>query len=225
LDRRDVLLGPATKSLGRTFKRLLSDEQNEILDRLRRAKKKERPDVEMLLGSESEDVDAYVASLTADFRVAVEAGGRLWAELGDGVSPPLTASDEPALVAALTARLTDVLLVRRARLIRVLEDADGAGIDVDELGERLRAGFREWRSASVDEAVGDLATTGFAVGASRAAGVGTTCRWIADHGGLPCADAEDNVLAGAHPCGEAFPTGDVIPPAHPGCRCVLVPSR
>jgi hypothetical protein len=48
---------------------------------------------------------------------------------------------------------------------------------------------------------------------------------VPDNAGQPCADAEDNALAGALPCGEAFPTGDVLPPAHPGCRCILVPDQ
>ena len=33
----------------------------------------------------------------------------------------------------------------------------------------------------------------------------------------------DNALAGAVPKGEPFPTGDLVPPVHPGCRCVIVP--
>ena len=37
-----------------------------------------------------------------------------------------------------------------------------------------------------------------------------------------CPDCEDNSLAGAQAKGEPFPTGQLHPPAHPGCRCLLV---
>ena len=67
-------------------------------------------------------------------------------------------------------------------------------------------------------------TAAFAAGTRAAAGPGTPCRWVADHGGLACADADDNALAGPVPCGAAFPTGDTAPPAHPGCRCMVVPA-
>ena len=39
LDRRDDLLGGVEKALSRSLKRLVSDEQNEVLDRLRRLRR------------------------------------------------------------------------------------------------------------------------------------------------------------------------------------------
>ena len=48
-------------------------------------------------------------------------------------------------------------------------------------------------------------------------------RWVVDSGPTPCPDADDNALAGALAKGEAFPTGHVCPPAHAGCRCLIVP--
>ena len=41
---------------------------------------------------------------------------------------------------------------------------------------------------------------------------------------VPNPDAEDNRLADAVRAGEPFPTGDLRPPAHAGCRCLLVPA-
>jgi len=38
----------------------------------------------------------------------------------------------------------------------------------------------------------------------------------------PCPDCDDNTLAGELPKGEEFPTGQLHPPAHAGCRCLLV---
>jgi len=36
-----------------------------------------------------------------------------------------------------------------------------------------------------------------------------------------CVDCADNALEPTRK-GEAFPTGQAYPPAHPGCRCALV---
>jgi hypothetical protein len=49
-------------------------------------------------------------------------------------------------------------------------------------------------------------------------------RWVVDDIDGPCPDCDDNALAGPTPLGQPFPTGQVAPPAHPGCRCVLAPS-
>jgi hypothetical protein len=51
---------------------------------------------------------------------------------------------------------------------------------------------------------------------------GTPLRWLVDDEG-PCPDCEDNALAGPTPRGERFPTGQLHPPAHLGCRCLLTP--
>jgi hypothetical protein len=39
-----------------------------------------------------------------------------------------------------------------------------------------------------------------------------------------CSECEDNSLQRAIPAGTAFPTGHVAPPAHPGCRCLVLPA-
>ena len=119
----------------------------------------------------------------------------------------------------------ELLGFRRAHIQKVLDDADADGLELTELGDRVRAAYREWRSLSVSDLAGDLATAGFAEGTRAAAGEGTLWTWVPDNGGLPCSDAEDNSLAGAVACGAEFPTGDAIPPAHSGCRCILVPAR
>ena len=47
-------------------------------------------------------------------------------------------------------------------------------------------------------------------------------QWLVDDDGH-CPDCDDNALAGPTAKGETFPTGQLHPPAHPGCRCLLVP--
>ncbi len=219
LDRRDALLAPVEKQLSRVLKRLASDEQNEILDRLRRVKRG-RPDPAELLPAVESHV-AWVAGLREEFSGAVDVGAGFWVELaGPG---PAAVPDGDEVEQLLTDRLQAFLALHRAHLERAVVEADEQGLDASELGDRVRATYRDWRSTSLSEFAGDLAIAGFAHGERRAAGPGTPWRWVVDNGGLPCADGEDNALAGSVGCEEPFPTGDLTPPAHPGCRCILAP--
>lgn len=219
LDRRDALLGPVERSLARVLKRLASDEQNEVLDRLRRVKRG-RVELDSLLPGG--DVEEWAAALAPDLQTAAEAGRELWAEQ---TGAPVGASpSEEDLDAPLRSRVEELLGNRRAHLQRVVDEADESGLEPSELADHLRAAYREWRSTSLGELAGDLATAGLALGTRAAAGADAMWCWVPDHGGLPCADAEDNALAGAVRCGEPFPTGDVVPPAHAGCRCLLAPA-
>jgi hypothetical protein len=221
LDRRDQLLGPAEKALARSLKRLVSDEQNQVLDRLRRIRRG-RPDLDELLPG-GDQVDHVVEVLSDDFADAVAAGAAFWNEVAGVEGTGTAAADGP--FPQLRAQVEALLANHRAHLQRVLDDADAAGLEVSEVGDHVRAAYREWRSTSIPEFAGDLASAGFAEGARRAAGPDGRWCWIPDHGGLPCSDAEDNALAGEVPVGSPFPTGDLLPPAHSGCRCILVPPR
>jgi hypothetical protein len=126
---------------------------------------------------------------------------------------------------ALVLQVGEILELRRARVREAMEHHAEAGADPSELVDRLRGAYRELRATSAPEMAADLATGGFTSGTLCAAGTDAAWRWIPDNGGLPCADAEDNALAGAVPCKTAFPTGDIAPPAHPGCRCIVVPAK
>ncbi len=219
-DRRDETLVPIEKGLARALKRLASDEQNEILDRLRRVKRG-RPDPSEILPPA--DPTPFVDALAPEFARAVDAGAEFWSELA-GTSSVAAADDEARVHDELERRVQEFLSLHRAHLERTFAEADEAAADTAELGDRVRASYRDWRSGSLADLAGDLATAGFTLGERRAAGEGTPWCWKVDHGGLPCADGEDNALAGEVACGEPFPTGDVTPPAHPGCRCILTPA-
>jgi cell division septum initiation protein DivIVA len=222
LDRRDELLGPVEKSLSRILRRLASDEQNEMLDMLRRGRKG-RPDTSTLLPVDrAAAIDRFVESLAPEFERAAQAGATLWAESA-GSSVEAVFADDEVLTARLTTMVEGFLDLHRAHLERTFADAEEQGLDATELAERVRATYRDWRSGSLADLAGDLAIAGLAHGQRRAAGPGTPWRWVVDNGGLPCADGEDNSLAGAVACEEPFPTGDITPPAHPGCRCILAP--
>ena len=89
--------------------------------------------------------------------------------------------------------------------------------------DRLGAAFRQWKV----EKIGVIARHHVVVAFSKGAFAATDddrLRWVVDDDGTPCPDCDDNALAGPTPKGEHYPTGQTHPPAHPGCRCVLLPA-
>ena len=99
--------------------------------------------------------------------------------------------------------------------------ADGDGVN-DAITKRVRSVYREWKTQRIDEQLDDTLRLAYCQGALAAFGTGTPVTWTVDPDGPPSPDCEDNGLAGAVPSGEAFPSGHVSPPMHPGCRCLLL---
>lgn len=219
LDRRDEVLAPSERLLARTLKRLVGDEQNEVLDRARRVRRGRVELDELLL---AETAERFVSGLSEPYRLSVAAGAQMWCEQTGVPLPPF---DEGPVDADLAARVAELLEMRRLHLRSAMEQMDQTGEDLAVLVDHLRAAYRELRATAIPELAADLAIAGFNLGTSMACPQGATWRWVPDNGGLPCSDAEDNSLAGAVVRDEEFPTGDLKPPAHPGCRCMLAPAE
>jgi hypothetical protein len=110
----------------------------------------------------------------------------------------------------------------RARLTRAL----AAGADADDpsvAAESLRSTYRQWKVQQVEECARHHVLAACSLGAFAATPPATTLQWLVDDDGH-CPDCDDNALAGPTAKGETFPTGQLHPPAHPGCRCLLVPA-
>ena len=218
LDRRDTALAGLERALTRKLKRMLSDHENGALDRARRARK--MVTVDLVVGNAASFGEAVNAALTVDLVEAVTTGASFLADEGHGEFV-----DAGELVGSLTPQIGEWLTTPiRDRLVRVVESADRSASGRDELVSSLRATYREMKNDQLPAIGLDLLTLAFNRGILASATPGTSHCWIVDHGGLPCPDAEDNHLAGPTVAGEEFPTGDVVPPAHPGCRCILAPS-
>ena len=97
--------------------------------------------------------------------------------------------------------------------------ADGDPEDGD-VAQRVGSRYREWRTQALDGALADALVAAWARGTIDAAPDDARLRWVTPAGGC-CPDCDDDALE-ATPVGEAFPTGHLAPPAHPGCRCVVV---
>ncbi|HEX2275260.1 MAG TPA: hypothetical protein VHG90_15440, partial [Acidimicrobiales bacterium] len=225
LFRRDELLDPLDADLTRQLKRVLQDEQNEVLDRLRRQR---RPRPDAVLPDERAQRDRYRA---VAHPVLAEAARRGFESVvGADARDP-----SPAVVEGWAAELAaDLVGPLRERLERVLHDSEAPTADPEAeegdaestqpLAERLSASYRQWKIDQVEPAARHHVVAAFSRGVYAAAPDGAHLRWVVDDDG-PCPDCDDNVLAGALPKGQPFPTGQPYPPAHVGCRCLLVPAE
>ena len=208
LDRRDTALEEVEKQLARRLKRVLADEQNETLDLLRRTKG--TPTAEGVLPAETDHQERYRGAALDDLSAAERTGAGFFGDAPSREADVADVADEFA---------GEILRQIRGQLVRALDD----GGDEYELGDRIRSCYREWKTQRIAETARHYVMVAFSRGVAEAAGEDTSFRWLMDDGGQPCPDCDDNQLGGAVRKGESFPTGDLHPPAHPGCRCLAVP--
>jgi hypothetical protein len=215
--RRDEMLAPLVVPALRASKRLLQDEHNELLDSVRRIRG--RVEASRILPDPENQHVAWSAVLEPTIDEAYSVGRAL---TGRGRRP---ARAPRRLVAELAAGLITPL---RERLTVAIEAvvADGPYESQAELhaalGPVVSARYREWRSDDLEGLLGDLLGAAYARGAYDAAPSGARLRWVPAEVGQ-CPDADDNALEPTVK-GQCFPTGQPYPPAHPGCRCLIVPS-
>ena len=214
--RRDALVEPLVPDLVRIAKRLLQDEQNVLLDAARRARS--RVDPERLLPEPTHHREAWAALLAPALDTAY-GGGRM----GSGRSRKAVSAPE-RVVNELAAGLIAPL---RERLTATLHSVVAQGPYESpaelhrELASAVSARYREWRSADLETRLGDTLAAAYTRGAYDGAPSGSQLRWVSDPT-QRCPDCEDNSLEPTVK-GQHFPTGQAHPPAHPGCRCLVVP--
>jgi DivIVA domain-containing protein len=203
---RAEILDPLAKDLARRAKRALQDQQNELLDKIRTIKGKVES-AEVLMSAEAQET-AWLPVLEEPLASAyTSAYSRL---AGSDSSAPEAPSD---LFEELTHEMVEPW---RQRLVTAI---DGAGDDPDAVTQRLGARYREYRGRELEDALGDALAAAWARGAFAAVPDGTLLRWVPAEVGR-CPDCDDNALeliARSAP----FPTWQLFPPAHPGCRCFL----
>ena len=214
LRRRDEILGPVVAKLSRVLKRALQDDQNELLTAIRRASG--APQLEALLPEAEQRgrfAEAAAGALADGWRL-----GRTWLRPGDAGGNGSPTEEAAAVGQALGEELSGELsgLLRH----RISESLRSIGEVSEGAQDAAGAAYREWKGPRVEGIAGDFATRAFGRGAVSAA-AGAPVRWVVDDG-VPCPDCDDNALAGEQPAGEEWPTGQVHPPVHPGCRCLLV---
>ncbi len=214
----EAVLGQRERSLelvrlraSKQMKRHLQDEHGAALASLRRARG--RVTVENLVGREVDQRGACVTLLLPAIHEAAAAGQRL-------------VSGREDQVASLMVRCAEIAEGVAADLSSPVRDRLSDAIDdqTEDLATVLGQTYREWTTDRLSDRVREALTAGFSAGAFCATTPGVPVRWILDDGEQPCSDCDDNVLNGVQSSGEAFPTGELYPPVHPGCRCLVVPA-
>jgi DivIVA domain-containing protein len=209
LARRDELLTPIAHELVRQCKRVLQNEQNEILDALRR--QRGRPTPQKLLPPLSQQVTAWSEVLAPAIVEAYVAARTAAEPAGEPVSDP-----PQRMVTGMVEVLVTPL---RDRLLAAVEETLDDDANPDVIAHRIGARYREWKGEELDNRISDLLAAVYARGVYDAAWEGALLRWVPAEQGQ-CPDADDNALEPTRR-GERFPTGQPFPPAHPGCRCLL----
>jgi DivIVA domain-containing protein len=218
LTERDTTLAPIADDLAHRAKRAVQDEQNDVLDGLRRQRGK--IDVGKVLPPAEEQLTRWAHVLQPSVDLAYAAGAATMPSDSGSDSGSGAAAAVPG--ALLTELATIVVTPLRTRLDSSLESIDAKSpADVEiAIAQRLGARYREWRGQDLEEVLGDALAAAYARGAYDAAPEGSQLRWVAARVGK-CPDCDDNALEPTAR-GEDFPTGQAHPPAHPGCRCLVV---
>jgi hypothetical protein len=212
-DRRDEALTPLIVSSARKLKRVLADEQNTVLDRLRHADPVRSLDD--IIADAADHGARYFDIVEDDLMAAAEAGAD---SLGGAT---LDAGEGGVLAPIRQSLLGDLIMPLRDRLADRIAAGDG---DNEAITKSVRSVYREWKTKHIDDHLDDLLLLSYGRGAFAALEPGELCRWVFDPAVGPCSDCEDNSLQGEVPVGTAFPTGHVAAPAHAGCRCLLARS-
>jgi DivIVA domain-containing protein len=211
---RDEELAPVIAAMSRKLKRVLADEQNEVLDILRG--KLPVKTLDAIVGPKTDHSARMLEALEASLKAAALTGAKSLSNASDKDLQKMVASQIAAINEFVIATVVAPL---RERLSRSISQAAG---DNAELTSLVRLVYREWKNQHVDTQIDNIAQTSFGRGAFAALTPGAKVCWKVDPNGPACADAEDNSLAGFVNAGEAFPTGHTHAPAHAGCRCALV---
>ena len=205
--RRDEVLASVVVAMSRKLKRVLADEENEVLEYLRG--KKNALSIDAIVGELEVHAKRFSDAVAEDIMTAAK-----------GAAKSAKATD----VVPTVDVLINVQLVKplRDRLAKAIEQN---GTDRVAMAKALRGVYRQWKSQHIDEQVDDIACLSYSRGFFAGVKPGTQVCWMVDPNGPECPDAEDNSLAGCIALGKEFPTGNLHPLAHAGCRCLLAPVQ
>lgn len=217
--RRDAALTPLIVTAARKLKRVLADEQNDVLHALRRASTITA--LEPMLPAVGEHASRYADVIAGELTDAAVAGA---ASLDDGSDAELRrrVRTADATAPAVQALLDTIVAPLRDRMSHAVADAGG---DTTELATLARGVYREWKIQQIDERLDEIVRIAFGRGALAGVDPGTPVKWTHDPRVPVCADCDDNALSGVIGAGEPFATGQPCAPAHEGCRCMLATDR
>ncbi|HEY3672191.1 MAG TPA: DivIVA domain-containing protein, partial [Acidimicrobiia bacterium] len=169
---RDAALAEATDDLVRRGKRALQDEQNDLLDGLRRQRGK--IDIAQVLPPMDDQVTRWAHVLQPAVDTAYSAGA---GTAGAGAVSGGSGAAPRALLAELS---TSVVAPLRERLGASLEQIDARTPADTEIAvaQSLGARYREWRGEQLEGVLGDAMAAAWSRGVFDAAPDGARLRWV-----------------------------------------------
>jgi len=214
-EERDEALSPLVGVMARKLKRVLADEQNEVLQHLKL--KKSSLEMDSFLGAIEDHAQRYAAMVLEEVMHAAGAGAKSVKAFG-GSSRRVT---QKAISAHVAAVITDGFINKFRDETRIaIGEAEG---DRAILAGLMRDVYRGWKTELLDQYIDDIACSAYSKGGFLALEPGVRIAWVVDPVSGCCSECEDNSLAGAVHKGAEFPTGHEFAPAHPGCRCLVYP--
>ncbi len=216
LSRRKEALGDLPAQTARRLKRLLQEEHNELLDRLRTQRGKGELDDN--LSPQSEQLGRFVSGLSEALNRAFTEGRKAAGSKGS--------ADPSAVVSKLVTR--QVLNPLRSEISKAIEAGLEAQDSASSLSERANDVFRVWKGVRTQLLGEGIAYAAYHQGLVDAWGSrpGATKSWVlsADEQDCPNDICRSNTDAGAVALKSPFPSGHLAPPAHGGCTCTLAGS-
>lgn len=208
IPRRGEVIGVELATLIRVVKKAFDDELDTVLAALDGVDEKKR---RTPLPGPAAYRKRHAKLMASAFAAAAEAGAAsVCADLVDG---------EGACAAADAVVDEQLLsLVRGQVVLAVKEHGDDEHAKV----KSVRAIYRTVKSEQIESVLFEAMAVAYASAQQSSAAAGTKVVWVAAESDRPCAECEDNTLAGVVVLGSEFPTGAKIPPGHLGCRCELV---
>jgi hypothetical protein len=211
---RAEALGDAPLLAGRTLKRLLQEDQNDLLDRIRRHRG--RGTFEDEIFPTAVQVERFVEGMRPALEPAFLAGRNA----GGGI--PI--GEPPDVVGALVAK--QVVAPLRRDLGRMVEPRLAAGDTATTVSERAGDVYRVWKGVRTELLGEGLVYAAFHHGLLDAwrEAHGPGKRWLMspDEADCPRDTCRANAGAGVVGIDVSFPSGHLAPPAHGGCTCTVV---
>jgi DivIVA domain-containing protein len=175
-ETRERLLIPITNSALRAIKRVLTDAQNEALDKIRQSEGQWSPEPELLGAGLRDELESLVADAT-------EAGREAATELGVGAGPP--AEPDPGHLDSVSTELSQALATALA----------SAGAGVRERSAAASRVFRGWRTDEAERRVRWVAMASYhGALASALEAHDRPWRWVT--AGRPCPQCRDAATSG-----------------------------
>ncbi|HEX2178640.1 MAG TPA: DivIVA domain-containing protein [Actinomycetota bacterium] len=213
LAKRNAALGDLPSQTARRLKRLLQEDHNDVLDRLRRQRGK--GNLEDNLAPAGDQERRFQAGLTEALTRAFTEGRKAGGASGT--------TDVSATVDKLVSR--QVLNPLRAEVSKAIEAGLAAEDSASALSERANDVFRVWKGVRTQLLGEGITYAAYHQGQLDAwkssPGGGKVWVLAEDEEECPNDVCRRNAEAGAVDLKSPFPSGHVAPPAHGACTCTL----